>query len=103
MREVQLPQDSDPLVWWQEQDTFRLLWPLARMILGIPAANTSAERLFSSAGFLATDRDSLEVSTLEDLAIVRHFMVTSSPGERDALIQRMTAAFDAVELPLVAD
>lgn len=88
---------EDPLQWWSAQENFRLLWPLARMVLGIPASNASAERLFSSAGFLAEGRDRLEIDTLEELAVVRHFQLSSPRPEREALIASMTERMD--ELP----
>jgi hypothetical protein len=72
-----LPLALDPLDWWAKQHTLSSLYPLVQLFLGIPASNASAERLFSSSGFLCEGRDRLELQTLEHLAVIRHFMLSS--------------------------
>lgn len=95
--ELRAPGESDPLQWWSRQEHYRLLWPLARMFLGIPASNTSAERLFSSAGWLADGRENLEITTLEDLAVIRHFLLTNPDQEVDRLLENVAAAVEEEE------
>jgi hAT family C-terminal dimerisation region len=71
---------GDPLLFWRtwalnaDQD-FRLLCPLARSVLCVPATSAPSESLFSTAGFLMSRRrtsmsfEKLEQSTM----IVRNF------------------------------
>jgi hypothetical protein len=88
--------EFDPMLWWAKQDAYAQLFPLVRMLLGIPASNASAERLFSSAGFLADGRDRLEIQTLEWLTIIRHFLVAAQhTSERAELIQKMLKGLDS--------
>jgi hypothetical protein len=87
--------DEDPLQWWRKQVAFAPLFPFVRMVLGVPASNTSAERLFSSSGFLSDGRPNLHIETLEHLAIVRHFLLTVEyESERDVLIAAMMTRLD---------
>ncbi len=65
------------------------------MMLGIPASNTSAERLFSSSGFLSDGRATLHIETLEHLVVVRHFLLTVEyEAERERLIATMMQRLD---------
>jgi hypothetical protein len=83
------------LQWWRKQISFAPLFPFVRMVLGVPASNTSAERLFSSSGFLSADRSTLHIDTLEHLAIVRHFLLTVEyEAEREQLIDAMMRRLD---------
>ena len=46
----EIPFESDPYAWWNEKkEKFPVLSQLSRKILGIRAASTSSERLFSEA------------------------------------------------------
>jgi hypothetical protein len=95
LEEQPLELSADPLQWWSKQVTFSALFPYVRMVLGVPASNTSAERLFSSSGFLSDGRPNLHVETLEHLAIVRHFLLTVEfEAERDELICAMMKRMD---------
>lgn len=94
---------ADPLAWWSSLEDYRLLWPLARMMLGIPASNTAAERLFSNAGWLAEGRENLAITTLEDLATVRHFLVTSTEADVEQLIVDLAGTIEEEEKPVVIE
>ena len=51
----EIPFDKNPYTWWNERkEKFPILSQLSRKILGIRAASTSSERLFSDAGNLLT-------------------------------------------------
>lgn len=85
--------DVDPLVWWSQQDHLRVLWPVIKMLLSIPASNASAERLFSAGGFLSDGRHSLGLERLEQMCILRHYILgISNDAERDALIARIVVS-----------
>jgi hypothetical protein len=84
------PMSCNPLDWWAKQDTLSPLYPLVQLFLGIPASNASAERLFSSSGFLSEGRDRLDLQTLEHLAVIRHFMLSSENANgRQELIDHL--------------
>jgi hypothetical protein len=90
-----LPLAGDPLQWWRKQVTFSAFFPYVRAVLGVPASNTTAERLFSSTGFLSDGRPNLHIETLEHLAIVRHFLLTVEfDDEREDLIDAMMQRLD---------
>ena len=51
----EIPFEKDPYAWWNERkEKFPILSQLSRKILGIRAASTPSERLFSDAGNLLT-------------------------------------------------
>lgn len=51
----EIPFEKDPYAWWNERkEKFPIISQLARKILGIRAASTPSERLFSDAGNLLT-------------------------------------------------
>ncbi|GBB85099.1 hypothetical protein RclHR1_11680004 [Rhizophagus clarus] len=51
----EIPFEKDPYAWWNEKkEKFPVLSQLSRKILGIRAASTPSERLFSDAGNLLT-------------------------------------------------
>jgi hypothetical protein len=51
----EIPFEKDPFAWWNERkEKFPVLSQLSRKILGIRAASTPSERLFSDAGNLLT-------------------------------------------------
>jgi len=84
---------GDPLDWWRRQGLPQL-WPLAKMLLAIPAANASAERTFSDSGFLAEGREHMHMDTLEMLSIVRHYLVQDRVGAKaGALVKEMLDMF----------
>ena len=43
--------DVDPLRWWPQQHHLASLFPLAKMLLAIPASSADNERSFSSASY----------------------------------------------------
>jgi len=80
----------NPLKLWSEQCSFAALAPFVRMLLGIPASNASAERSFSSAGFISQRRENLSIHTLEQMSIIRHHLLQGeSESEREALFADM--------------
>lgn len=50
------PEEEDPLLWWPSHPEFSLLYPVAKMLLQIPAASAENERSFSSASFVLDQR-----------------------------------------------
>ncbi|MGH2639926.1 MAG: hAT transposon family protein [Rhabdochlamydiaceae bacterium] len=80
----------DPLQWWSQQTMLSALAPVVRMLLCIPASNAAAERSFSSAGFLSEDRERLNSNTLEELAVIRHYVLQhQDEQEQENLISQM--------------
>lgn len=97
LQQQPLEMAEDPLKWWSKQALLAPLFPYVRMVLGVPASNTSAERLFSSSGYLSEGRSTLQIETLEQLVVVRHFLLTVEyEGEREHLIQAMMQKLDAI-------
>lgn len=64
---------NDVIAFWKrsECEEMRPLWPLIQHVLCVPASSASAERLFSSLKFLNDDGGNTNLSTLENLAIIR--------------------------------
>ena len=57
--EKPIPKDGDPLLWWKTNEpTFPSLSKLAKKHLGIIATSVPAERIFSKAGELVSQRRS---------------------------------------------
>ena len=50
------PEDVDPLSWWPSHPEYTLLYPVAKMLLQIPASSAENERSFSSASFVLDQR-----------------------------------------------
>ncbi len=46
----------NPLIWWPSHPEYTILYPVAKMLLQIPAASAENERSFSSASFLLNER-----------------------------------------------
>jgi hypothetical protein len=56
MQVQQVPNDTDPLMWWKEhQQEFPDLTRMARQYLTVPATSGSPERFFSRVGLVQTD------------------------------------------------
>ena len=56
-QEIQIGNDKDPLLWWEEKKTkFPHLYELAKKRFSVCASSVSSERLFSKAGQAVTDR-----------------------------------------------
>ena len=51
-----IPEDTDPLSWWPKQALLASIFPLAKMLLAIPASSAEPERSFSSASFTLDQR-----------------------------------------------
>ena len=68
LRDPVIPRECDPLIYWKEKC---LVWPIvkiARKYLSIPPASVPSERLFSTAGQIATDtRNRLDAEKIEML------------------------------------
>lgn len=57
--EKPIPRDGDPLLWWKmNEPTFPCLSKIAKKQLGLMATSVPAERIFSKAGQLVTQRRS---------------------------------------------
>ena len=71
--DVCIPEDSDPLLWWQSQESnLPTLASLAQHYLAIPGSSAPVERLFSIAGkVFRPDRCRLVDSTFENLMFLR--------------------------------
>jgi hypothetical protein len=56
MQVQQVPNDTDPLMWWKEyHQEFPDLVRMARQYLTVPATSASPERFFSRVGLVQTD------------------------------------------------
>ena len=68
MQVQQVPNDTDPLMWWKQHQEFPDLDRMARQYLSVPATCVSPERFFSRVGLVQTDlRGSLLDTTMIDL------------------------------------
>ncbi len=65
--------DSNPLVWWKDnQNQFPHLAKLAKSYLGIPATSIPSERVFSTAGDIATaQRASLSPDNVDMMGFLK--------------------------------
>jgi len=70
----------DPLAWWPAQnETLSILFPLAKMLLAIPATSADNERSFSSAGFtLGPRRTRLDLEIFRSEHRIRRFFVAGT-------------------------
>ncbi len=68
-------QQKSPLEFWKQARTLHVLYPLVRSILCVPAASAGIERAFSGAKYLQEGKFALQIHRLEELAIIRDFML----------------------------
>lgn len=81
------PDSEDPnmlLSWWKlRQHCFPNLSRLARKILAIPATSASAERNFSRAGLVVSDkRSSISAQNVNDILLIHNYLVRFFPPSR---------------------
>lgn len=70
------PADADPLLWWPEHQELSALFPVAKMLLAIPASSAEDERVFSSAGFLLNEtRTRLDLDNFRKEQRIRSFLI----------------------------
>lgn len=73
----------DPLEWWPKQAHLGSLFPLARMLLAIPATSADDERVFSSAGFILNQRRTrLDIENFRKEHRLRTFLMADGPGSK---------------------
>jgi hypothetical protein len=74
MQVQQVPNDTDPLMWWKQyQEEFPDLSRMAGQYLAVPATSSSPERFFSRVGLVQTDLRGRRLDTLTDTPIHIHF------------------------------
>ncbi len=67
LQEVGLGIDDNPLIWWKHNfNRFPYLAQIARQYLAIPATSAPAERIFSAAGLIVSDRRARLKPTIVD-------------------------------------
>ncbi|KAI7799915.1 putative zinc finger BED domain-containing protein 1-like [Triplophysa rosa] len=72
--ESQIPKQEDPLGWWKENEgRFPSMSKLARSFLCIPATSTPAERIFSAAGNICSQKRASLSSEHVDMLTFLHF------------------------------
>jgi hypothetical protein len=54
---------------------YSYLYPLVRLLFATPASSASAERVFSSAGFLQSGRERLTTQHLKQLTVLRDYVL----------------------------
>lgn len=71
-----LPLDSDPLLWWsQNEERFPLLAKLAKTVLCIQGTSVPSERVFSTAGDIVTaQRSALPPDNVDALIFLKKNM-----------------------------
>jgi hypothetical protein len=88
------PEDEDPLVWWPSHPEYTALFPVAKMLLQIPASSAENERSFSSASFILDQRRTrLDIDNFRrEHRIRRAVCVGRTPAEKlefsNGLIER---------------
>jgi hypothetical protein len=88
--------DVDPLEWWPQQLLLAPLFPLAKMMLAIPATSADNERSFSSASYtMGIRRTRLELETFRSEHLLRRFLVSAadlfSQAGRQRRLDRMNS------------
>ena len=72
----------DPLVWWPSQPNFSCLYPIAKMLFGIPASSAENERSFSSASFtLDQRRTRLAIENFSREHRLRRYICSGAPSD----------------------
>ncbi len=72
--ESQIPKQEDPLGWWKENEgRFPNMSKLARSFLCIPASSTPAERIFSAAGNICSQKRASLSCEHVDMLTFLHF------------------------------
>jgi hypothetical protein len=85
VRRVHLPMNTNILEWWMSRSSMfqPYVSTLARGYLAVPAASTSSERVFSTAGLICSSkRPKLKPDTLEDLLLISknsHHVIDMKP------------------------
>ena len=95
------PEDVDPLEWWPAHSDFSLLYPLAKMLLQIPASSAENERSFSSASFVLDERRTrLDLDNFRREHRIRRYLCAHGPKEKlnisNNLIQRYSDRLYAI-------
>ena len=68
---------DDPLVWWPSHSELSILFPVAKMLLAIPASTAEDERSFSSAGFtLDRKRGRLDMDNFRREHRIRQYLTS---------------------------
>ena len=72
LRDPVIPRECDPFLYWKEKlPIWPILVKMARKYLSIPPASVPSERLFSTAGQIATDtRNRLDADKIEMLVFL---------------------------------
>lgn len=71
--EIQINHNLDPCIWWKEHETiYPTIAKVAKNILCIPASSASSERVFSTAGNIATSkRNRLKAKNVSTLVFLK--------------------------------
>lgn len=87
------PEDVDPLRWWPSHPEYTLLFPLAKMLLQIPASSAENERSFSSASFVLDQRRTrLDLDNFRREHRIRRRLCAGTTGQ-----QKLAIANDLIE------
>jgi hypothetical protein len=69
---------EDVLAWWKKHaaqyETMKILAPLARMMLAIPASSASVERAFSNVSYACDGRNGLSAVRAEQYSVIREYL-----------------------------
>lgn len=98
----------DPLEWWPCHTNLSCLFPLAKMLFGIPASSAENERSFSSASFtLDPRRTRLDIENFRKEHRIRRFLCagadSSSQAGRELRLQRAETLMERYSLAVAAE
>ena len=80
-----LDEAINPFEWWPLQSNLSVLFPLAKMLLAIPASTSEDERTFSSAGFtLDKLRTRMDLDNFRREHRARQFLVAGTDPQMAA-------------------